>query len=57
MLQVPARNHKKDVFYEVLCYTIVSDESHKKRNAKKGILIGECLTTVRFFCNNFYDLI
>ena len=30
MSQVPARNHKKDVFYEVLCYTMVSDESHKK---------------------------
>ena len=30
MLQVPARNHKKDVFYEILCYTINSDESHKK---------------------------
>ena len=50
MLQVPARNHKKDVFYEVLCYTIVSDESHKKRNAKKGILLlTDYLTTVRAF--------
>ena len=34
---------------------MVSDENHKKRNAKKGILIRDYLTTVRAFFRYDFD--